>query len=65
MKIIKNKKFLIRLLMSLALLVLLFIGTMFFLITKSGREYGKVVNCREIKCSSEDSEECFKKCLNE
>ena len=64
MKIIKNKK-LITLLAGLASLVLLFIGTMFFLITKSGKDYAKVIHCREIKCSREDSEECFKTCLNE
>lgn len=65
MKIIKNKKFLITLITSLALLALLFAGIMFFLIMKSGNDYGKAIHCREIKCSTENSEECFKKCQNE
>jgi len=65
MKIIKNKKFLITLISSLALLALLFVGVMFFLIIKSGNDYGKVIHCREVKCPTENSEECFKKCLNE
>jgi hypothetical protein len=65
MKTIKNKKFFITLLAGLVLVAILFAGVMFFLITKSGNDYGKVIHCREIKCSSEDFEECFKKCLNE
>ena len=61
---LNNKKFSILMIASL-LVMLVFVGVMFFLIAKSGNDYGKVIHCREIECSPEDSEECFKRCISE
>ncbi len=57
---VKNKIF-----MGLILVFAIFAAVLFFLITSSGSEYGKAINCREVKCVDDVSTNCFKKCLNE